>query len=327
MHKPRGGRTGSGADPTRPPGRGDGSARRLAALRATGLLDAPAEERFDRLTRLARCLLRTPVTTVSLLDADRQFFLSAQGLPEPWASLRQTPLSYSFCRSIVETGLPFIVQDARSDPRVRGNPAVAALSVVAYLGVPLALPGGCVIGALCAIDAEPRDWAEEDERALTDLAGATMAELAAGLRLRELNATGAALRGSEARLRSILGTVPDAVVVVDERGMIEAFNTTAERLFGYAAREVIGRDVAALFPGSSRDRRDGRPASRVARSGPDAFGLGQAGDGHRAEGQGAAGAAQQAAPLQSRCGLGRVVGSVVGHQGFLWIGRTLVVPA
>ena len=125
MHKPRGGRTGSGADPTRPPGRGDGSARRLAALRATGLLDAPAEERFDRLTRLARCLLRTPVTTVSLLDADRQFFLSAQGLPEPWASLRQTPLSYSFCRSIVETGLPFIVQDARSDPRVRGNPAVA----------------------------------------------------------------------------------------------------------------------------------------------------------------------------------------------------------
>ena len=58
-------------------------AQRIEGLRATGLLDAPAEERFDRLTRLARRPLRTPVALVSLVDADRQFFLSAEGLPEP----------------------------------------------------------------------------------------------------------------------------------------------------------------------------------------------------------------------------------------------------
>lgn len=284
MHRPHWSRVGSAADPRRPPSPEGGSEWRLAALRATGLLDASAEERFDRLTRLARRLMRTPVTAVSLLDADRQFFLSAQGLPEPWAVLRETPLSYSFCRSVVETGLPFVVRDARRDPRVRGNPAITELGVVAYLGVPLALPDGCVIGALCAIDNEPRGWTEEDEWALTDLAGAAMAELAAGLRLRELNATGAALRGSEARLRSILDSVPDAVLVVDERGIIEAFSATVELLFGYAAREMVGRDVTTLFLSPGRDRRDGRSPPYAATGGPDAFGLGHVGDGRRKNG-------------------------------------------
>src|SRR5215218_1770618 len=115
------------------PERGRGAERRLAALHEAGLLGAPAEERFDRLTRLARRLLGVPVALVSILDADRQFFLSAQGLPEPWAGLRQTPLSHSFCRSVVETGLPLSVADAREDARVRGNPAIEELGVVAYL--------------------------------------------------------------------------------------------------------------------------------------------------------------------------------------------------
>lgn len=254
-----------GFAPARPTGLQDGSRRRLAALRATGLLDAPAEERFDRLTRLARCLLRTPVAAMSLLDADRQFFLSAQGLPEPWGRMRETPLSYSFCRSVVDTGLPLAVRDARDDPRVRDNLAVTELGVVSYLGVPLALPDGCVIGALCAFDSEPRIWADEDEQALTDLASAAMAEFAAGLQLRELDAAGAALRDSEARMRSILEAVPDAVLVVDECGIIEAFSATAERLFGYAAPDVVGRDVAVLFAGP------GRAYPCVAASRPDAL--------------------------------------------------------
>ena len=173
----------------------DGTGRRRAALRAAGLLDAPAEERFDRLTRLARQLLRAPVALVSLLDAERQFFLSAQGLAEPWAGRRQTPLAYSFCRAVVETELPMSVADAREDARMRGNPAVEELGVVAYAAVPLALPDGCVVGALCGIDHRPRAWTAAEERALRDLAGAVEAEMAAGLRLREAEAAAAALRG------------------------------------------------------------------------------------------------------------------------------------
>src|SRR3954469_3936805 len=120
--------------------------RRLAALQATGLFGAPAEERFDRLTRIVRRLLRTPVALVSLLNADRQFFLSAQGLSEPWASLRETPLSHSICRWVVETERPLVVADARQDPRLCGHPAIKDLGVVAYLAMPLALPDGCIVG-------------------------------------------------------------------------------------------------------------------------------------------------------------------------------------
>jgi two-component system, LuxR family, sensor kinase FixL len=197
------------------PGHGSTGERRLAALRAAGLLDAPAEERFDRLTRLARQLLRAPVALVSLLDADRQFFLSAQGLAEPWTSLRQTPLSHSFCRAVVETGLPMSVSDAREDARVRGNPAVAELGAVAYLAVPLALPDDCVVGALCAIDREPRAWTTQEEGALRDLADAVEAEMVGGLRLREAEAAAAALRESEERYRALFQAIDTGFCIVE----------------------------------------------------------------------------------------------------------------
>ena len=227
----------------------DRSAHRLAALSDTGLLDAPAEDRFDRLTRLARRLLRTPVAAITLLDADRQFFLSADGLSEPWASLRETSLSLSFCRLVVETELPLAVEDARSDPRVRGNSAIETLGVVAYLGVPLALPDGCVIGTLCAIDCEPRRWGAEDEQALTDLAGAVMAEFAAGLRLRELNETGAALRESEARSRALFEISPQIVWFTDAAGRATYVNQYYTDFTGLTAEQALGGGwVAAVHP-------------------------------------------------------------------------------
>jgi two-component system, LuxR family, sensor kinase FixL len=207
------------------PGRGSSAEQRLAPLHEAGLLGAPAEERFDRLTRLARRLLGVPVALVSLLDADRQFFLSAQGLPEPWAGLRQTPLAYSFCRSVVEAGLPMSVSDARQDPRVRGNPAIEDLGVIAFLAVSLALPDGCVIGALCGIDHRPRAWTAAEEGALQDLAGAVEAEMAAGLRLREAGAAGAVLREagaagavlreSEARYRALFEAIDTGFCIIE----------------------------------------------------------------------------------------------------------------
>jgi two-component system sensor kinase FixL len=203
---------------------GDGPKSRLAALREAGLLGAPAEERFDRLTRLARRLIGAPVALVTLLDDDRQFFLSAQGLPEPLAQLRETPISYSFCRNVVETGLPLAVADAREDPGLRGNPAIEELGVVAYLAMPLALPDGCVVGALCVIDGTPRQWTEEDRQALADLAGAVMTELAMGLQLRDLDAANAALRENEARHRALFEVSPQVVWFADAAGHLTYVN-------------------------------------------------------------------------------------------------------
>lgn len=92
------------------------SERRLAALRDLRILDTPPEEAFDRFTRLAARLLGVPVALVSLVDRDRQFIKSQIGLPEPWASLRETPLSHSFCQYEVGSREPLLVEDATGDP-------------------------------------------------------------------------------------------------------------------------------------------------------------------------------------------------------------------
>jgi two-component sensor histidine kinase len=160
------------------PGSKLSTAERRAALIATGLLDSPAEESFDRITSLVSRVLSVPVALVSLVDIDRQFFKSSTGLPEPWASSRQTPLSHSFCQHVVTSGEPLVVEDARGHPVVGGNSAVGELGVLAYLGVPLITPQGHVLGSLCAIDAKVRPWSDQDVRMMRDLAEIVMREVA-----------------------------------------------------------------------------------------------------------------------------------------------------
>jgi GAF domain-containing protein len=154
------------------------SPERLRVLRATGLLDTPAEEPFDRLTQLVCRVLRVPVSLVSLVDADRQFFKSQQGLPQPWAQARETPLSHSFCQHVVLRQEPLIIEDARSDPLVCENLAIPDIGVRGYLGVPLTTAEGHVLGSLCAIDLEPREWSKDDLLTLRDIAHAVMGEVA-----------------------------------------------------------------------------------------------------------------------------------------------------
>ncbi len=161
---------------------------RLRALRRSGLLGTPPEEAFDRLVRLVSRVLRVPVALVSLVDADRQFFKAAVGLPEPWASRRGTPLTHSFCQHVVASGAPFAVGDARAHPVVRDNRAVGDLGVVAYLGMPIASRDGHPIGALCAIDTAPRGWTAEEADTLRDLAHLATDEVALRELGRELDA-------------------------------------------------------------------------------------------------------------------------------------------
>lgn len=150
---------------------------RIAALHDLGLLDSAAEEDFDRYTRLATDLLDVPVSLVSLVDADRQFFKSSAGLSGPFGEARQTPLTHSFCQHAVAARQPLIVNDARAHPLVGDNLAVRDLDVVAYAGMPLVLSDGHAVGAFCAIDAKPRNWTERDVRILADLAAAVRAHL------------------------------------------------------------------------------------------------------------------------------------------------------
>lgn len=145
--------------------------RRLSALRETGLLDSPAEADFDRVVEQVVSEVGVPVALVSLVDDTRQFFKSAVGLGEPWATLRETPLSHSFCQYVVSERRPLVVADAREHPVVRENLAIPDLGVVAYAGVPLRGADGAVLGSLCAIDGAARAWDEAALGTLRRLAG------------------------------------------------------------------------------------------------------------------------------------------------------------
>ena len=152
---------------------------RLEALRATGLLDSPPEPRFDALTDLASQILQAPVALVSLVDEDRQFFKSCLGLPEPWASQRETPLSHSFCQHAIAARKPLIIEDAREHPALRDNEAIRDLGVIAYAGIPLESDDGQPLGTLCVIDHEPRTWTDEDVELLRGVAKAATAQIVA----------------------------------------------------------------------------------------------------------------------------------------------------
>jgi PAS domain S-box-containing protein len=151
--------------------------QRRAVLHSTGLLDTPADERLDRLTRLAGQLLHAPITAISVVDDKREWFKSAVGLPEPFGSRRDIPLQYSFCKYVVSSGRRLVVKDARKHRWLRNNPAIEELGMVAYMGAPLRTSSGQVFGSFFLSDSVPRVWRKAEIRALDDFAGMAQDEL------------------------------------------------------------------------------------------------------------------------------------------------------
>ncbi len=150
-------------------------ATRIDALRALKILDTSPEERFDRLTRLAKRLFGVPIAVVSLVDTDRQWFKSCTGL-----EARETSRDVSFCgHAIVEDDI-FLVPDAALDERFQDNPLVVDEPHIRfYAGCPLVVANGSKLGTLCIIDRDPRDFDEDDLDLLRDLARMAEQELAA----------------------------------------------------------------------------------------------------------------------------------------------------
>ena len=216
------------------------NATRLRLLRATGLLDAAGCPALDRLTRLAARLVEAPVALVSLVTDCRQVFPSAVGLPEPWATQRQTPLSHSFCQHVVAADAPLVVSDARLDERLSTNLAIPELGVVAYAGYPLRAPDGHTLGSFCVIDTRPRDWSPTELGTIADLAATVEAEIAIRLSHAELVA-------QAQRTHAILDVAVDAFVSADASGVVCAWNRAAEQLFGWSEVEALGRSLDDLI--------------------------------------------------------------------------------
>lgn len=183
-----------------PPKTPDNEAERACALRSLLVLDTPAEERFDRITRMARKLLGTDIALVSLVDSQRQWFKSAQGLDAP-----ETGRDISFCGHAILGEEAFVVRDARDDPRFADNPLVLGdPSIRLYAGQPLHGPDGHRVGTLCVIDREPRSLGADDLRTLKDLAITVEREL----EVCALSASEEALRRELAQAREVANTDP-----------------------------------------------------------------------------------------------------------------------
>ena len=150
---------------------------RLAALQRTGLMGGGADPVLDGIAGAARRALRAPVALVTLVDHERSVSACALGLPEPWASRGELPLSHSLCRYAVVRQAPLAVEDARRHAQLRSNLAVTELGVVAYLGVPVIVSDGSALGTLCVMDHVPRAWTREQIDLLADLAAAVTARL------------------------------------------------------------------------------------------------------------------------------------------------------
>ncbi len=233
---------------------------RIATLRRTGLLDSPREQSYDRLTKLAAAALRSPIALVSLVDEDRHYFKSSIGLPEPWASARECPLSHSFCRHVVATSQPLVVDDARQHPLVRDNPAIAAMGVVAYAGIPLRTVEGHVIGAFAAADHAPRGWTETDVALLQEFGAAAMHEIemhgalrTAARQTADAAADAPEQRGVSPLFRTLFERSPVGVCVLQD-GLFRFANHALAESFGYREDELLGgTSLLDLVVGGRRD--------------------------------------------------------------------------
>ncbi len=222
-----------------PPSLPPNEAARLERLYRLDILDTPAEELYDDITRLAAMFCGTLFSTVTLVDRDRQWFKAVTGPLEGRESTRDE----SFCGHAVAENRPFVVEDARSDSRFADNPFVLGGPMIRfYAGVPLVTSDGLVMGTLCVFDPKPGTLDETRSEALTLLAKQVTEHLES-----RLNST----------LASMVGRILDSsdmyVVMLDTRNDFVSYSNSSFRKragrFPRSARSL----VATLFPDLSYD--------------------------------------------------------------------------
>lgn len=232
-------------------------ADRLAALHSLHILDTAPEPAYDDLVRLASSICGTPISLVSLIDADRQWFKATAGI-----EATQTTRDVAFCAHAILHQDVFVVPDAHEDDRFRDNPLVTqAPHVRFYAGMPLTTPEGHNLGTLCVIDHQPRTMKEEQRIALRVLGRQVVAQLLLRRQVTQLEGliaertrTEAILRASEAKFRSVVDRLAEGVFVIDvaTRRFIDV-NATMLKLLGYTVSEFLALDVFEIVAKESRE--------------------------------------------------------------------------
>ena len=226
----------------------DNESTRLQSLQDLNILDTPAEERFDRLTRLAKRMFDVPIALVSLVDENRQWFKSSAGL-----DATETARDISFCgHTILQDGI-LLITDATKDERFADNPLVIKDPRIRfYAGCPLRHIDGSKLGTLCIIDRKPRDFDDDDLQSLKDLAELAERELMAVqmATLDELtkisNRRGFMTLAQKALNLCYRTKMPAALVFFDLDGF-KAINDQFGHAEGDRALIIFGQTMQAVF--------------------------------------------------------------------------------
>ncbi|OYU97856.1 MAG: hypothetical protein CFE45_18735, partial [Burkholderiales bacterium PBB5] len=204
--------------------------QRLQALVDLDVLDSDAEREFDALVQAAALVCGTPISLISLVDTDRQWFKAGVGLP----GVPQTPRSQAFCaHALLSQGL-LEVADATADARFADNPLVTGDPRIRfYAGATLRLAGGAQIGTLCVIDRQPRVLTEHQRAVLAHLADAVSVAL-------ERRRDARALVASEARFRALSESAPLGIFATDPQGQCTYTNPRWQQIYGLDLADSLG---------------------------------------------------------------------------------------
>ena len=223
---------------------------RLDALARYDILDTPPDGAFDNVTALAARLFDVPIAIVSLVDKDRIWFKSANGL-----NITEIDRDPGLCASAVLDNRPYIIEDATKDVRALANPLVAGeFGLRFYAAVPLRTHDGHNLGTLCVIDKKPRTGEAGKIAILEKLAAIVMDQMEIRLQARtaasqtsmlmkESQRTSEKLYESERRIHAILDNASVAIFLMNEQQQCSFMNPAAERLTGYKLEETFGRTL------------------------------------------------------------------------------------
>jgi serine phosphatase RsbU (regulator of sigma subunit) len=247
---------------------------RLTAVGRTGLMDAAAEESFDRLTALARRLTGAPFAFLTVVDDERSYWLSRQGIPADGPE--GNTVAESFCQYVVDSGEPLVLGDVVRDERTRDNPSIASMGVRAWAGFPVHTPDGEILGTFCVVDTRVRDWSAADVALVQDLAEVASGEVALLLAARRVEEsrvaaeaaaveaeTATALARREAERANLLARISDLLTVgLDLDDVWQAIAALAVPAIGdFAFVYAVARD-GGLVPVATRHR-DPSAAARL----------------------------------------------------------------
>ena len=226
----------------------DNEVERLLALESYELLDTPAGQVLDDITRLAASVCQVPISLVTLLDSKRQWFMSKTGL-----SLKQTRRDLAFCAyTILESDKEFCVPDAAADARFSANPLVTGEPHMRfYYGLPITSGNGFVLGTLSVIDTVPRELSSEQKMMLGVLRRSVTAELEVRRQANLVKRLYQTRTLHDAELYKLLWeTATDAVLIINHDSAILHASPAVEKVFGYAPEDLEGKNLAVLQPES-----------------------------------------------------------------------------